>query len=390
MRNNEKIYLDYAASTPLDPKVIKKTRQVEKIFGNPSSIHSFGMVARAVIDRARSEVANFLGAASREIIFTSGATEANNLVIQGLVKYWQRANSGKAKPHIITTVIEHESILNLIEGLERNEELEVSYLEPNKNGLVSPEDVRLALKQNTILVSVIFASNVMGAIQPIARIGKIIKEYRKKNKIQYPYFHTDAVQMFQWLDEKVDDLGVDLLTFSGHKIFGPKGIGGLYIRDNVILYPMIVGGGQEYGFRSGTENLIGIAALGEAIKILKPEYKKKVTGLRDFLIKEIEKIPGAKLNVDKSNIVPHILSARFSGISGEDLLIALDRAGAAVSYGSACASRAAKTSSALLAIGLSEKEAGSSPRISLGRTTTKEELVKFLKILRTTIQNLKK
>lgn len=382
MNANKKIYLDYAASTPIDPKVLKKIRKAEKIFGNPSSIHSFGLEARNIIDDARQTAADFLGVKSYEIIFTSGATEANNLAIKGIL-------NTNFKPHVITTQIEHESVLKTIEILEKNGEIEVTYLKPNQNGIIKAEDVKNAIKPNTVLVSVIFTSNILGVTQDIKKIGEVIKNWRKGKKSGYPYFHTDAAQAFQWLDGKVGELGVDLVTFSGHKIFAPKGVGGLFIKESVILRPILNGGGQEYGYRAGTENIIGIAALGEAIRLLKPGYKKQVLALRDFLIKEFKKIKGAKLNGEKENLAPHILNVRLP-VSGEDLLITLDRARVAVSYGSACGSRAAKPSSALLAIGLSEAEAKSSLRISIGRTTTKEEIKRFVKILKDILKKFKK
>ena len=376
-----KVYLDYAATTPIDPKVLRAMLPyLKKDFGNPSSIHSIGQRALAAIDKARQTVANFLGCSSQEIIFTGSATEADNLAIKGLVK----------NGHIITTQIEHHAVLESCQALEK-QGVEVTYLPVDKEGLVKVSDVEKAIKNNTALVSIMYANNEIGTIQPIAEIAKVLKP-----KI---YFHTDAVQAVNYLDCNVKNLGVDLLTLSGHKIYGPKGTGALFVKKGIPLEPLIHGGGHEAGLRSGTENVPGIVGLAAAIEeIQNPKIKIqniKTKHFRDKLIKTILKvIPDAKLNgptpQSGGGRLPNNVNLGFKGTEGEALVISLDQKGMAVSTGSACSSKTLEPSHVLLALGLSEEEAHCSLRITLGRYTTEQEIEKFLKVLPSVIQRLRK
>ncbi|MBI2450112.1 MAG: cysteine desulfurase [Candidatus Nealsonbacteria bacterium] len=375
-----KIYLDYASTTPVDPKVMEAMKTYfKKDFGNPSSIHSFGQKAIAAIDDARQKVASFLGCELDEVIFTGSATEANNLAIFGLIKKGD---------HIITTQIEHHAILEPCQKLEK-EGVEVTYLPVDKDGLVKVSDVEKAIKLNTILVSIMYANNEIGTIQPIAEIGELLKA--RKNKI---YFHTDAVQAANYLDCDVKKLGVDLLTLSGHKIYGPKGVGALFVKKGILLNPLIYGGGQEQGRRSGTENVPAIVGLGAAIEETQnPKIKINIIRIRQFrdkLIKTILKIVSdSKLNGSPIQRLPNNINVTIDGAEGEAMVIALDQKGIAVSTGSACSAKSLEPSHVLLALGLSHEEAHGSLRITLGRYTTQEEITKFLKVLPQVIQRLR-
>ncbi|MBI2642103.1 MAG: cysteine desulfurase [Candidatus Wildermuthbacteria bacterium] len=359
---SKRIYFDYAASSPLDGEVLKAMLPyLKKEWGNPSSAHSFGQKARAALERAREKVAKFLSCQPLEVVFTSGATEANNLVIQGLL---QSQNS----PHVITSKIEHESVLSPIQELEVKGVVEATYIAPNKEGIIDPADVQKAIKANTILVSIMYANSEIGTIQPIAEIGAMIQKLKIENRKSKIVFHTDAVQAAQFLDCDVQKLGVDLLTLSGHKIYGPKGVGVLYIKERTSLSPLHVGGGQEQGMRSGTENVAGIVGMGEAVEeVQNPKASVrniKIRQLRDLLIKEVlKKIPGSLLSGSPTLRLPNNAHFRFQGIHGKDLAILLDQKGFAVSTGSACSEKTEEPSHVLLALGLSVEESLSALRV---------------------------
>lgn len=380
-----KIYLDYAATTPVDPKVLRAMLSyLKKDCGNPSSIHSFGQRAILAIDRARESAAKFLSCDAQEIVFTGSASEANNLAIFGLVK---------AKDHIITTQIEHPAILEPCRALERRG-VEVTYLPVNREGLVLVSDIEKAIKSNTVLISVMYANNEIGTIQPVAEIGELLKTRRQKGKNRI-YFHTDAVQAANYLDCNVEKLGVDLLTLSCHKIYGPKGVGILYVKNDTKLQPLIYGGGQEHGLRSGTENIAGIIGMGRAIEeIQNPKVKIQIIRTRQFrdkLIRIILKsVPDCRLNGSAVQRLPNNINLSFRGLEGEALVISLDQKGIAVSTGSACSVRNLQPSHVLLALGLSAPEAHGSLRITLGRYTTQQEIEKFLKVLPGIVERLRK
>lgn len=375
----KKIYFDYAASTPVDSGVLKSMLPYfDEKYGNAASIHSFGQEAQIAMDSARTKIADFFGCSFREIVFTGSATESINMAIRGAVKAAMAAAKDK-KPHIITSQIEHEAVLDTCRDLTR-EGVEVTYLPAAPDGFVKAEDVKNAIKENTVLVSIMYANNEIGTIQPIPEIGRIVKEVRSGRGGIYPLFHTDAVQAVNFLDCRPETLGVDLLSFSGQKIYGPKGAGGLYCKEGTPLKPIITGSGQEFGLRSGTSNVPLDVGLAEAVALL-PEMKKlagQIERLRDRLIERvIKEIPGAKLNGSRENRLPNNANLNFGAVKSKfdsSLIVALDLAGFAVSAGSACQSKAQKPSHVLMAIGLSPQEVKKSIRVSLGKTTTQEEI----------------
>lgn len=434
----KKIYLDYAASTPVAPEVLRATEPyfTEK-FGNPGSLHSFGQEAIKAIDESREIIAKAIGTKFNEIIFTGSATEANNLALRGVVK---KLGSKIKNPRIIVSTIEHESVLETVRDLERDG-VEVIYLPVDSGGIVNAEALKKVLNERTVLVSVMYANNEIGTIQPIAEIAKIVKEFREesrsKNKesstihdprFMFPFLHTDAAQAFQFLDCDVDKLGVDLLTISGHKIYGPKGIGALYVRNvlNVVndgangyntrarasdqavttLLPIVTGGGQEFGMRSGTENvplIVGFAKAAELVAHSRELENKRIAKLRDYFWTELKNIyPKAELNGflesrsknkesgmihDSRFMLPNILNIYFPDHEAQFLLTKLDLAGVAASSGSACRSRAVETSHVIGALGYSRERAKRSVRFSFGRPTTEKEIKEALKILKDCFAN---
>jgi len=376
-----RIYLDYAATTPTDPEVLKAMLPyfTDK-FGNPSSIHSFGQEAKAAVEKAREEIASFLGAKQDEIIFTSGGSESDNFAIKG-VAY---ANKHKGN-HIITSSIEHHAVIKSCEFLEKMG-FEVTYLPVSKDGLVDPENVKKAITDKTILISIMHASNEIGTIQPIKEIGKIARE----KKI---YFHSDAVQTFGHIHINIDELNVDMLSISAHKLCGPKGIGVLYVRKGTKIASFIHGGGQEKKRRASTENVPAIVGFGKAVEIAKKtmdEEVKKLVILRDKLIKDIlEKIDNVYLNGHPARRLPNNVNVSVESIEGESMLLSLDMEGIAASTGSACTSASLEASHVLLALGLSHELAHGSLRFTLGRYTEKEDINKVLEILPKIVKKLR-
>lgn len=401
-----KIYFDHSATTPVDSEVLRAMLSyVKNDFGNASSLHSFGQKARAGVETAREEVAKFLACQSKEIIFTSGATESNNLAIFGLVRR-ARAQDPKRKIHVITSAIEHPAVLEVCRELKK-EEVEVTYLPVTKNGLVRVEDLKKAIRPETILVSVMYVNNEVGTIQPIREIGELVKKINvdreKKDKI---YFHTDAVQAANFCDCRVDFLGVDLLSLSAHKIYGPKGAGVLFIRSGTPLLPIVFGGHQEQGIRSGTENVAGIVGLGKAVELLSgkshpagghPKGEKiknqnlRIKKLRDKLIKGVlQKIPDAILTGGLEHRVAGNASFCFKNVEGESILLMLDMEGIALSTGSACSSGSLEPSHVLSAMGVSPIVSHGSVRVTLGKNNTEEEINYFLKVFPGIVARLRK
>ena len=386
----KKIYLDHAATTPTDKKVLDEMMPYfSQKFGNPSSIHQFGQEALEAVDKARQQVADFLGCSSSEIIFTSGATESNNMTIKGVIKA-----SNVENPHIITSAIEHHCVLNSCKEAEK-EKIEVVYLGVDKNGIIDLEDIEKAIKENTILISIMYANNEVGTIEPIAEIGKLLKKVnleREENKLPKIYFHTDAVQAINYLDCDVDNLGVDLLSLSGHKIYGPKGVGALYVRQGTKIKAIQDGGEQENNLRAGTHNVPGIVGLGKAISLISENRSriKEIKKLRDYFIGEVLKnITDARLNGSKEFRLPHNVNFSFKGIEGESLLIMLDQDGIAVSTGSACSSASLEPSHVLTAMKIPPEIAHASIRFTLGKDTTKEDIDYTLKVLKEKIKKLR-
>lgn len=394
----KRIYLDYAASTPVDKKALLAMMPYLKgEFGNPSSVHSFGQKARAAVEKAREQVASFLSCSANEIVFTSGASEANNLAIQGVLP---RPSLGVprlglgTKPHVITSSIEHESVLAPIEELERKGVIEASYISVGKEGIVNPAEVEKAIKKNTILVSIQYANSEIGTVQPIAELGKIIQNCKLQTTNYKLLFHTDAVQATPYLSCNTEKLRVDMLTLSSHKLYGPKGVGALYIKKGTPLSPLLRGGGQEQDFRSGTENVPGIVGMGEAIQeIWNPKSEIRnitIRQLRDTLVKNVvQRVPGSRLTGSKEHRLPNNAHFLFEGVEGKDVVLLLDQKGIAASAGSACSELTQEPSHVLLAMGYSGKEALSALRLTLGKHTKKEDVEKTARALGKVLDQLR-
>ena len=377
----KKVYLDYAATTPCDPEVIKAMEPYffDK-FGNASSIHAYGQEAKAAIEDAREKVASFLGAKPDEIVFTSGGTESDNFALEGVAYALQKKGN-----HIITTAIEHHAVGEPCKFLEK-QGFKVSYVGVDKYGLVSPEDIKKAITDKTILISVMHANNEIGTIQPIAEIGKIARD-------KGIYFHTDAVQTVGHIPVNVDELNVGLLSLSSHKFYGPKGAGALYIRKGTRIEKFLHGGDQEKGRRASTHNTPGIVGLGKAIELCKEKMEgeeKFQSSLRDKLIKGIpDKIPEVYLNGHPDERLPNNVNFSIKYIEGESILLSLDMLGIAASTGSACTSSSLEPSHVLLALGLSHEIAHGSLRITLGRWTKEEDINYLLEHLPKIVEKLR-
>jgi cysteine desulfurase len=365
----ERIYLDHAATSPMHPDVVDTMVPfMTEIFGNPSSIHFFGRQSRHAIDEAREMVAKSIGAKANEIIFTSGGTEADNLALIGVAT----ANRQKGK-HIITSSVEHHAILHTCHYLEK-QGFEVTYLPVNEEGKISLDDLRNALRHDTILVSIMFGNNETGVLQPIKEIGEMLKEHQA-------FFHTDAVQAYGLIPIDVNELHIDLLSVSAHKINGPKGAGFLYARETVKLIPRLYGGEQERKRRAGTENVAGIVGMAKAVEIAQATMNEKVSMYRSFKEKmlgifEQEGIPYI-VNGDKNDSLPHVLNVAFPGTNVESMLVNLDLAGIAASSGSACTAGSIDPSHVLVAMfGKESERIRSSVRFSFGLGNTEEQIEK--------------
>ena len=375
------IYLDYNSTTPVDRAVLDAMLPYfADNFGNASSIHSSGQRGRSVVDAARDSVAALIAAKTAEIVFTSGGTEADNLALFGSV-----AASNHSRKHIITTAIEHLAVLNAAQALEK-QGIDVTYVPVGASGIVDPQDVRRALRPETILISVMHANNELGTIQPIEEIGRIAAEADV-------YFHCDAVQSAGKLPLDVNRLGVDLLSISAHKIYGPKGVGALYVRAGTPLEPQFHGGHHERDRRPGTENVPGIVGFGKAAELARMRLttdSARIESLRDRLEEMlVSSLASVRVNGDRSRRVPNTTNLAFTAAGGEALVIALDLRGVACSTGAACSSGAVEPSHVLLAIGLSPDEARSSLRFSLGRTTTAAEIDRAADIIPPAVERLR-
>ncbi|MFQ6049612.1 MAG: cysteine desulfurase NifS [Candidatus Paceibacterales bacterium] len=379
---NKKIYLDYAATTPVDPRVVKAMLPYfSDKFGNTMSLYGLGQAAKQALEESREQVADLIKAKSTEIIFTSSATESNNLALKGIAL----ANKNKGR-HIIISPIEHPCIMESAKWLE-SQGFEITKLKVDKYGQVNPEDIKKAIKKDTILVSIMHANNEIGTIEPIEEIGKICRE-------KEVYFHTDAAQSFGKIPIDVNKMNIDLLTASSHKMYGPKGVGCLFVREKTKIEPLLHGGGQEFGLRSSTVNVAGIVGFAKASEICKRKIKKesqRLTKLRNKLIKGIlGKIEFSQLNGHPQKRLPNNANFSFSFVEGESLVIQLDLLGIAASTGSACSSAKLEPSHVLLAIGLRPQQAHGSLRLSLGRRTTAKEIDKALAVLPKAIKRLRK
>lgn len=403
----QRIYLDYIATTPVDPQVQEAMEPYwRERYGNPSSIHALGQEAMVAVDKARDQLAKFLRAEFSEVYFTGSATEADNWAIRGVLASMINNGIRLEDLHVITSAIEHKAVLEPLKVLEKRG-LQVTYLKPNKQGVVEPWQVEKALQESTVLVSVMAVNNEIGSILPLKDIFNVIQNERKrreqefvakqKKKFSLPiYFHSDAVQAAQFYNLDVQKLGVDLLTLSAHKLYGPKGVGALYVRQGVQIEPLIFGGGQEGGLRSGTENVAGIVGFGKAIELIslkQNEIKKRLSDLQEKLWQGIKKtvgkveLVGPELGPQRA---PNNLSVWVPDVPAENLIIALDQEGVAVSSGSACTAGTVEPSHVLLALGFDHKKAGQVIRMSLGQPTTEEEIQQFLEIFPAVVQRLRR
>jgi cysteine desulfurase len=359
------IYLDHAATTPMRPEIldVMRTYFLER-FGNPSSLHTYGLEARKAIEDAREQIAHTIGATPPEIVFTSGGTESDNMALRGVL----RAGSGESD-HIITSAIEHPAVLETCKFLEQRGH-EVTYVSVDVDGRINPSEVEEAIRDNTRLISIMHANNEIGSIQPIAEVGAIAASHGV-------YMHTDAVQSVGKIPVDVAALNVDMLSISSHKIYGPKGVGCLYVRKGTRLKPLIFGGGHERGLRSGTENVSGIVGFSEAMRLASEDFADnvRIQRLRDELIDAVlREIPDTRLNGGKERRLPNNANFSFSYIEGESLVLRLNAKGIAGSTGSACSSKKLEPSHVLLAIGLDPVDAHGSLRLTLGRETTEADV----------------
>jgi len=382
----KRIYLDHAATTPVDPEVVKAMLPYfTEYYGNASSLHSFGTEAYRSMEDSRQKVADIIKASKEEIIFTSSGTESDNLAIKGVVAKKRKEIENTKGPHIITSKIEHPAVLDTCKYLEK-QGFVVHYLSVDKYGIVDIDELREKISKSTFLVSIMHANNEIGTIEPIEEIGKIT---RSKNIV----LHVDAVQTFGKIPIDANELNIDLLSISGHKIYGPKGVGALYIRRGTQLEPIIHGGGHEKGLRSSTENIPGIVGLGKAAELASKRMEadiKYLTMLRDHLIKYVlNNIEESYLNGHPTQRLPNNANFRFNGIEGESLILNLDENGIAASTGSACSSKKLEPSHVLMAIGLNEVEAHGSLRITLGRENTEDEIEYVEKGLVETVKKLR-
>ena len=373
------IYLDHAASTPLNEDVLQEMLPyLKEQFGNPSSIHRYGRLAHKAIEKARKQVANLINAEPSEIFFTSGGTESNNTAISGIMKKFPNSQ-------LITSAIEHDAILEPCRKL-KSQDYDVVYLPVDKYGLVSASDLKDTISEKTKLVSIMFGNNEIGTVQPISEFAIICHD---KNVL----LHTDAVQAVGKIPIDVKELGIDLLSISSHKINGPKGIGALYVKKGISLDPLIFGGGQENGLRSGTENVANIVGFGKACEIAKNNMHENISNLkqlRDSLISQVKnQIPSVSLNGHQEKRLPNNSHFTFLGINGEDLIIKLDENNIAASTGSACSVRTQKASHVLKAMGFSHEQITGSLRMTVGITNTQDEINQTVKILKDIVKELR-
>jgi len=381
------VYLDHAGTTALDPKVLEAMiPYFSEHFGNPSSLHTVGQEARFALDEARERVASVLNCRPREVVFTGGGTESDNAAIHGVTTALHETGN-----HIVTSSVEHHAVLHACQYLE-SQGFEVTYLPVDTDGMVQPESVYNAINERTTLVTIMYGNNEIGTINPISEISKAIKN-RAAELSRTIVFHTDAVQAAGYLSLNVSELGVDLLSLSGHKFHGPKGTGVLYMKRGTPYLPLIHGGGQERERRSGTENIpciIGLSLALEAADNAREETSQRCSTLRDRIIESVlERIPGGRLNGHATQRLPNNANFSFTGVEGEPILLGLDMAGIAASSGSACSSGSLEPSHVLLALGQSAEIARGSLRLTLGRENTEEEVDYLLGVLVDLVERLR-
>jgi len=385
MAETRRVYLDHAATTPLDPRVLDAMRPVlEAVWGNASSIYAEGREARRVLDAARREVAEVLGARPNDIVFTSGGSESDNTAIRGAAYASQRR--GK---HLVTSAIEHHAVLHTVEQLER-EGFSATYLPVDGEGFVSPDDLRAALRSDTTVVSIMYANNEVGTVEPVADLVRAVKDFDR-----HIVFHTDAVQAPGAIDLNVDTLGVDMLSIAAHKFYGPKGVGALYIRPRTPFVGQLLGGSQERNRRAGTEDVAGAVGLARALRLAESEREANVThlrGLRDYLWAELpHRLPGVRVTgaLDPDKRLPNNYSCCLEEVEGEAVLIQLDLNGISASSGSACTTGSLEPSHVLTAMGVPPDVARASLRLSLGHENTREDIDTLLDKLPPAVQKLR-
>ncbi len=387
--NERFVYVDHAATTPIDPRVSEAMLPYfgEK-FGNPSSFHSVGKMIKDAIDSARAQIAKQLHARPDELLFTSGGTESDNLAVLGFA----RANKQHGI-HLITSAIEHHAVLEAMLHLEKKEGFAVTYLKPDKDGIISVQQVVDALRDDTILVSIMYANNEIGTIEPVSEIGNAIQKFRQEKKQSWPVFHSDACQASGFLSLDVEQLHVDLLTINGSKMYGPKGIGALYVKRGIKLQPLQFGGAQERALRGGTEHVAGIIGMATALDLVqatREQETKRLIPLRDCLIQGIfNSIPKVRLNGHPTKRLANNVNISIMDIEGEALLLYLDAAGIFASTGSACTSASLDPSHVILALGLPYEVAHGSLRFSLGHATTQEDIDYVIQTLPPLVEKLR-
>ena len=389
----KEIYLDNSASTQVDPRVLEAMLPFfGDSFGNPSSAHTLGQTAMAAVDEARAKIADYLNCVPQEIIFTSGATESNNLAIQGVVNQLSLTHN---KVHIITSKIEHPSVLEVFKFYENKRNgVEVDYVDVDEFGIVKLDNLEKLIKDNTVLISIMYANNEVGSIQPIKEIRALIdNEKEKRHEKDLPiYLHIDAVQAFNYLSTAIPFLGADLLSFSGHKIYGPKGVGALFIRKGVKIAPVTHGGHHEYGLRPGTMNVPGIVGLGKAVSLIAEDREKnfqKIKKIKLKLLAELEKIENIKFNGAGETQLPNIINISFLNAEGESIMMLLDMQGIYVSTGSACSSGSLEPSHVLTAMGNPPEWSHGSIRLSLGQNNNDVEVPVIVKALKEAVEKLR-
>lgn len=392
MTKARRVYLDHSATTPADQRVVEAMLPyLSEKFGNASSVHFFGQEARAAVDRARRDVAALIGARANEIVFVSGGTEANNLAIRGVCEGAKAYPGSTARGHVITSAIEHSSVRGICDALEKCG-WDVTRLPVYNEGIVRTEDVRAALRSDTVLISIMLANNEIGTLQPLEEIGTLVHDERARGR-RHLWLHTDAVQAAGRIPLNIDALGCDLLSLSAHKLYAPKGTGALFVRRGVRLVPQNVGGHQEREKRAGTEGVPGIVAFGTAAKFAREEMREKSKHdqqLRDrFEAGVAERVADIVFNGDRARRLPHISNISFRFIEGEGLLISLDLQGIAVSTGSACSSGTLEPSPVIRALARNDELARGAIRFSFGKDNTEEDVDYVLKVLPQAVEKLR-
>ncbi len=398
MNSSRLIYLDHAATTPLDPRVLEVMQPAfADTFGNPSSFHTVGLRAKELVAEARASVARLLHVREDEILFTSGGTEGDNMVVVGIPRAARvqiRQQCGEeAKPHVIASAIEHHAVLEPLLSLQKSGEIELTIVPVDREGLVDVEAIKKALQPNTVLVSLMLANNEIGTIQPVADVGRMLLAWRKERKTAFPYFHSDACQAAEFLDLNVEPLHVDALVINGSKMYGPKGVGVLFLRRGVKLEPLVRGGGQERGLRAGTEHVPGIIGLAKAFELAQAEREDecvRLTVLRDRLVDGLLQIPKSRLNGHPTLRLPNSANISFLDIEGEAAVLYLDAEGIMASTGSACASASLDPSHVILATGLSYEAAHGSLRFTLGHSTTQEDVDRVIEVMPGIVERLRR